>query len=336
MSIAIGINGFGRIGRSIFRIASGREDIEVRGINDLAAPGDLAYLLQYDSVHGRFGTSVRAEDDAIFVDGQRVPFSRTRNPSEVPWGEWGVDVVIEATGALTKREQAAGHLAGGAKRVLISAPAKGPDATFVMGVNHESYDPAKHQVVSNASCTTNCLAPVAKVLEDSFGVASLLITTVHAYTVSQGLLDVPDSKDRRRGRAAALSIIPTSTGAAKATAQVIPSLAGKLDGLAMRVPVPDGSLTDIVATLERDASVDEVLAALRRAAEGPMAGVLGVSDDELVSVDIVGDPRSSIVDAASTMAVGPRMVKVLSWYDNEWGYANRCVDMAAYIGGREP
>ena len=331
MTTRIGINGFGRIGRSVFRIASARDDVEVVGINDLADPANLAYLLQHDSVHRRFGASVRGEDGALVVDDRRVPFTQTRNPAEVPWGEYGVDVVIEATGVMTKREAAAGHLAGGAKRVIVSAPGKGVDATFVMGVNHDSYDPAKHTVVSNASCTTNCLAPVAKVLEDSFGVVSIFMTTVHAYTISQGILDGPEAKDYRRGRAAAVSIIPTSTGAAKATAEVIPSLAGKMDGMALRVPVPDGSITDIVANLAKDVTIDAVHEALRAAASGPMAGFLAVSDDQLVSADIVGDPHSSIVDSLSTMAIGPRTIKLLSWYDNEWGYANRCVDLAVHI-----
>ena len=335
MTTRIGINGFGRIGRSVFRIVHGRDDIEVVGINDLGDPANLGYLLEFDSVHRRFGRSVRAEEGALIVDDKRIPFTQTRDPAQVPWGKYGADIVIEATGVLVKREQAAGHLAGGAKRVIISAPAKGPDATFVMGVNHLDYDPSKHQVVSNASCTTNCLAPVAKVLEDSFGVESILITTVHAYTISQAILDAPDAKDYRRGRAAAVSIIPSSTGAAKATAEVIPSLAGKMDGMALRVPVPDGSITDIVANLKKDASIDDVHKALREAAAGPMKGFLAVSDRELVSADIVGDPHSSIVDSLSTMSIGPRTVKVLSWYDNEWGYANRCVDLAAFMGSRE-
>jgi len=333
--IRIGINGFGRIGRSVLRIAEGRDDIEVVGINDLADSDDLGYLLSYDSVHGRFGRKVSAEPDALIVEGRRIPFSQTRNPAEIPWGKWGADIVIEATGMLTKREQAAGHLAGGAKRVMISAPAKGPDATFVYGVNHTSYDPSKHQVVSNASCTTNCLAPVAKVLEDEFGVEFIFITTIHAYTATQGLLDMPTAKDRRRGRAAAVSIIPASTGAAKATAEVIPSLAGKMDGMALRVPVPDGSITDIVATLKRSTSVAEIHAVLRKHAESDMAGVLAVATDELVSADIVGDPHSSIVDSTSTMMLGDRTVKILSWYDNEWGYATRCVDLAVFMGANE-
>ena len=340
MTTRIGINGFGRIGRSIYRIVSARTDVEVVGINDLADPESLGYLLEYDSVHRHFGRSVRAEANALIVSkpggGEtRVPFSQTRNPAEVPWREWGADIVIEATGALTTREQAAAHLAGGAKRVVISAPAKGPDATFVLGVNHLSYDPSKHQVVSNASCTTNSLAPVAKVLEDSFGIETLLITTVHAYTISQAILDQPDRKDPRRGRAAALSIVPAETGAARATAEVIPSLKGKMDGMALRVPVPDGSITDIVANLAKDVTVDSVHEALRAAAAGPMKGVLHVSDAALVSADIIGNPYSAIVDAQSTMTMGKRTVKVLSWYDNEWGYANRCVDLAVYMAGRE-
>jgi glyceraldehyde 3-phosphate dehydrogenase len=334
MTTRIGINGFGRIGRSLFRIVSDRTDVEVVGINDLADPQSLAYLLEYDSVHRRYKRSVRAEADAIVVDDQRVPFSQTRNPAEIPWREWGADIVIEATGVFTGRDQAAAHLEAGAKRVIISAPAKGPDATFVMGVNHESYDPSKHQIVSNASCTTNCLAPVAKVLEDSFGVESIFITTVHAYTISQAILDMPDRKDPRRGRAAAVSIVPASTGAAKATAEVIPSLKGKMDGMALRVPVPNGSITDIVANLGKDVTVESVHAALRAAADGPMKGFLALTDAPLVSADIIGDPHSSIVDTQSTMTIGPRTVKLLSWYDNEWGYAVRCVDLAAYMGSR--
>ena len=328
MTTRIGINGFGRIGRSVYRIASAREDVEVVGINDLADPDNLAYLLEFDSVHRRFGHSCRAEDGALIVGDKRVPFTQTRNPAEIPWGDYGVDVVIEATGVMTQRDRAAAHLEGGAKKVLVSAPGKEVDGTFVMGVNHTDYDSAKHTVISNASCTTNCLAPVAKVLEDSFGVESLFITTVHAYTISQGILDGPSGKDYRRGRAAAVSIIPTSTGAAKATAKVIPSLAGKLDGMALRVPVPDGSVTDIVANLAKDTNLDEIYAALREAAAGPMAGVLDVNGHPMVSTDIIGNP---VVDTRSGMAIGPRTFKLLSWYDNEWGYANRCVDMALHM-----
>jgi glyceraldehyde 3-phosphate dehydrogenase len=334
MTTRIGINGFGRIGRSVLRIAQGRDDVEIVGINDLGDPKNLGYLLEFDSVHRRFKASVHAEDGALSIDGRRIPFTQIRNPAQIPWSQYGADIVIEATGALVKREQAAGHLEGGAKRVVISAPAGSPDATFVMGVNHLDYDPAKHHVVSNASCTTNCLAPVAKVLEDSFGVVSILITTVHAYTINQAILDAPDAKDYRRGRAAAVSIVPSTTGAAKATAEVIPSLKGKMDGIALRVPVPDGSITDIVATLSRDITIDEIHQALRAAADGPMKGFLAVSDRELVSADIVGDPHSSIVDSLLTMKMGPRTVKILSWYDNEWGYASRCVDLAAFLGTR--
>lgn len=333
MTVRIGINGFGRIGRSVYRIASTRDDVEVVGINDLADPSNLAYLLEFDSVHRRFGHHARAVEGALEIGDARVPFTQIRNPAQIPWGEYGVDVVIEATGVMTQRSKAAAHLDGGAKRVLISAPGKEVDGTFVMGVNHLDYDAAKQTVISNASCTTNCLAPVAKVLEDSFGVETLFITTVHAYTISQGILDGPSSKDYRRGRAAAVSIIPTSTGAAKATAKVIPSLAGKLDGMALRVPVPDGSVTDIVANLGKDVTIDAVHDALRAAASGPMAGVLSVSDQPLVSADIVGNPHSSIIDSLSTMQLGPRTLKLLSWYDNEWGYANRCVDMAKHMVG---
>jgi len=284
-------------------------------------------------VHGRFDRSVEARDDAFVVDGNTVPYFCDRAPSELPWGELGCDIVIEASGVMTKRDKAAGHLAGGARLVVISAPAKDGDGMFVMGVNGDDFDPARHEVISLASCTTNCLAPVAKVLLDSFGVDNIVATSVHAYTGAQAILDRPAGK-RRRGRAGAVSIIPTTTGAAVATGIVIPELAGKLDGIALRVPVPDGSITDIVARLDRPATADEVNAALRSAAEGAMKGVLEVSDDELVSADIIGNPHSSIVDARSTMMVGDRTVKVLSWYDNEMGYAHRLVDFALFAAGR--
>ena len=332
-ALKIGINGFGRIGRAVLRIVAGREDIEVAGVHDLADAGDLAYLLRYDSVHGRFGRAVESRDDAFVIDGNTVPYFRHKAPSELPWGELGCDIVIEASGVMTKRASAAGHLEGGAKLVVISAPAKDGDGMFVLGVNGDEFDASKHQVISLASCTTNCLAPVAKVLLDAFGVENIVATTVHAYTGAQAILDRPARK-RRRGRAGAMSIIPTTTGAAVATGIVIPELAGKLDGIALRVPVPDGSITDIVARLEKPATVDEVNAALRQAADGPMKGFLEVSDDELVSADIIGNPHSSIVDARSTMLVGDRTVKILSWYDNEWGYANRLVDFALFAAAR--
>ncbi|MDY7092539.1 MAG: type I glyceraldehyde-3-phosphate dehydrogenase [Acidobacteriota bacterium] len=325
--LRIGINGFGRIGRCAFKQALATEGIEVVGINDLADKDDLAYLLKYDSVHGWYPRKVETDERGFVIDGKSIPYFSSREPAGIPWGEVGAQVVLEATGLFKSREKAAGHIEGGAQRVIVSAPSGDTDGTFVLGVNEGQYDPAQHRVVSMASCTTNCLAPVAKVLHESFGIERLMITTVHAYTSSQALMDTPKSK-RRRGRAAAVSMIPTTTGAAKATELVLPELEGRMDGMAVRVPVPDGSLTDIVATLEQAATVETVHRALEAAAEGPMKGVLRVSDEALVSRDIIGDPHSSIIDAESTMVLGERMVKVLSWYDNEWGYSSRLVDFA--------
>ncbi|HSJ28947.1 MAG TPA: type I glyceraldehyde-3-phosphate dehydrogenase [Acidimicrobiia bacterium] len=328
MTTRIGINGFGRIGRCTFKqlVADGR--FEVVAINDLAPLDELAYLLKYDSVHGWYPRKVSVDDGVLVVDEHRVGFSSERDPSKLPWD--GVDVVIEATGALRSREAAGGHLQAGARRVIISAPSDDVDATLVLGVNEETFDPEHHFLISNASCTTNCLAPVAKVLQDSFGIEHLMMSTIHAYTSSQSLMDQPTRK-RRRGRAAALSIVPTTTGAAKATALVIPELAGRVDGMAFRVPVENGSVVDLTATLQRDVTTDEVHGVLEEAAAGRMRGVLRVTDEALVSRDIIGDPHSSIVDSESTMILAGNVVKIVSWYDNEWGYSARLVDMAAHV-----
>jgi glyceraldehyde 3-phosphate dehydrogenase len=331
MVCRVGINGFGRIGRMVLRRTLTLPDIEVVAINDLAHIGDLTYLLKYDSVHGLFPGEVSHDDHTILVGGRTIQFSSEKEAAKIPWGRAGVDVVIESTGAFRGRKDAAGHLQGGARKVLISAPSDDVDVTIVPGVNDGHYDPARHQILSMASCTTNSLAPVAKVLHEHFGIARLLITTVHAYTASQSIMDKPTRK-RRRGRAGALSMIPTSTGAAQATALVLPELAGKVDGMAIRVPVPDGSVTDIVAQLERSASANEINARLREAAAcPPLQGILAVSDDELVSVDIIGNPHSSIVDAPSTMVLGGTMAKVLAWYDNEWGYACRLAELVGRL-----
>jgi glyceraldehyde 3-phosphate dehydrogenase len=335
--VRIGINGFGRIGRCALKhaLSDPEKRFRIVGINDLADLGDLAYLLKYDSVHGWYPPKVQREEGALIVNGERIAFSSHRNPAEIPWGDLGADVVLEATGVFRDREKAALHLDGGAKRVIISAPSANADKTFVLGVNGDQYDPDQHQVVSMASCTTNCLAPVAKVLHESFGVEHLMITTIHAYTSSQTLTDTPMRK-RRRGRAAAVSIIPTTTGAAKATALVLPELAGRMDGMAMRVPVPDGSITDIVATLKTDVTAESVNATLKAASqEAPLKGVLRVTSQALVSRDILGDYHSSIVDAESTMVLRDRVVKVLSWYDNEWGYSARLIDFAGLMAEKE-
>lgn len=334
MAIRVGINGFGRIGRNFLRAAKERPtDVEIVAVNDLADPGTLAHLLRYDSVHGRFAGTVEVGDDSIVVDGREITITSERNPGDLPWKDFGVDVVVESTGLFTGRDKAAQHLEAGARKVIISAPAKEEDVTVVMGVNEGDYDPSAHHVISNASCTTNCIVPLAKVLDDSFGgIQQGFMTTVHAYTNDQGSHDQPH-KDLRRARAAALSIIPTTTGAAKAAALSLPQLKGRLDGMALRVPVPDGSLTDLVAVLGREVTVDEVNEAFRAAAEGPMAGILEFTTDPIVSTDIVGNPHSCIVDGLSTMANGS-MVKALGWYDNEWGYACRLLDLTAYVGER--
>ena len=331
MTCRIGINGFGRIGRMVLRHALTMADIEVVAINDRANLGDLAYLLTYDSVHGHFPGEVTHEAQALLVNGKALQFSSETDPAKIPWGQAGVDVVIESTGAFRGRKDASGHLQAGAHKVLISAPSDDVDVTLVPGVNDAQYERTRHHVISMASCTTNSLAPVAKVLQDQFGIEHLFITTVHAYTASQAILDKP-TRHRRRGRAGAVSMIPTTTGAAKATALVLPALAGKMDGMAIRVPVPDGSVTDIVAELATSTSVDDINACLRDAAQRPpLRGILAVSDDELVSVDIIGNPHSAIVDAPSTMVLNGTMAKVLSWYDNEWGYACRLAELAGCL-----
>ncbi|MGM0574400.1 MAG: type I glyceraldehyde-3-phosphate dehydrogenase [Myxococcota bacterium] len=327
----IAINGFGRIGRLALRSALGRDDLEVVAVNDLQDREALAYLFEHDSVHGRFPGDVSLRDDELVIDGRSVRFSSQRDPRECPWDELGVDLVLESTGVFTERDKAAMHLDGGAKRVLISAPGKGVDGTFCLGVNEEDFDPAEHAVVSNASCTTNCVAPPLKALHDAFTVTGGVLNTVHAYTMGQGLLDKPSSK-LRRGRAAAINLVPTSTGAAKAVGLVIPDLKGKLDGLAIRTPNPTGSIADLTLTFEDSPSTDELHAVLEAYAE-KYPDILAFSDEELVSTDIIGDPHSSIVDSKMTMKVG-NLYKVLSWYDNEAGYATRLVDMAAYIGAK--
>ncbi|WTW94326.1 type I glyceraldehyde-3-phosphate dehydrogenase [Streptomycetaceae bacterium NBC_01309] len=333
MTIRVGINGFGRIGRNFFRavLASGA-DVEIVGVNDLTDNATLVHLLKYDSILGRLGHEVTHTDDSITVGGKTFKTLAERDPAALPWGELGADIVIESTGRFTNASDAVKHVQAGAKKVIISAPAKGEDITIVMGVNHEKYDAAKHNVLSNASCTTNCVAPMAKVLLENFGVAKGLMTTVHAYTNDQVILDFPHS-DLRRARGAATNIIPTSTGAAKATALVLPELSGKLDGIAMRVPVPTGSVTDLVVELEREVTRDEVNAAFQKAAQGELKGILSYTEDEIVSSDIVTDPSSCTFDSGLTMAQG-KQVKIVGWYDNEWGYSNRLVDLVKYVGAQ--
>ena len=331
MSVRVGINGFGRIGRNVFRAATlGETDVEIVAVNDITDTGTLAHLLDYDSVFGRYPGHVHAHDDHLHVDDTEIRVFAERDPANLPWGDLGVDVVIESTGFFTERSKAAAHLDGGAKKVIISAPAKGPDITVCIGVNDHEYDPAAHHVISNASCTTNCLAPLAKVLMDSFGVEHGFMTTCHAYTGDQRLLDAPHS-DLRRARSAALSIIPTSTGAARAIGEVLPAMKGKLDGIALRVPTPDGSVVDLTVEVSRDTTTEEVNAAFLAASEdGPLAGILGYTEDPIVSRDIVGDPRSSLLDASLTMVRGTT-VKLISWYDNEWAYSCRVVDLAERV-----
>jgi glyceraldehyde 3-phosphate dehydrogenase len=324
----VGINGFGRIGRQVFRILHSR-GVEVALINDLTDNKTLAHLLKYDSIYGRFPGEVAYDDQYLYVDGKAIRATAVKDPKEIPWAEAGVGVVIESTGVFTDADKAKAHLEGGAKKVIITAPAKGEDITIVMGVNHEAYDPSQHHIISNASCTTNSLAPVMKVLEEAFGVEKALMTTVHSYTNDQRVLDLPH-KDLRRARAAAINIIPTTTGAAKATALVLPSLKGRFDGMALRVPTATGSISDITALLKREVTAEEVNAALKAAAEGPLKGILAYTEDEIVLQDIVMDPHSSIVDAKLTKALG-NMVKVFAWYDNEWGYSNRVADLVELV-----
>jgi len=326
MAVRVGINGFGRIGRNIMRAALGDSNIDFVAVNDLTDAATLAHLLKYDSVLGNLEAAVEAKGDAISVSGDQFKVLSVRDPAQLPWKDLGVDVVFESTGLFTKRDDAAKHVTAGAKRVVITAPAKGPDVTVVLGVNDDQYDPAKHQIISNASCTTNCLAPVAKIIHQSFGIRKGWMTTIHSYTNDQQLLDLPH-KDLRRARAAALSMIPTTTGAAAAVGEVLPELKGKLDGFAMRVPTPNVSVVDLAAVLDKRTSGDEVNAALKAAAEGPLKGILEYSVAPLVSIDFKGNPRSSILDAAYTKVMDGDFVKVLSWYDNEWGYSNRCVDL---------
>jgi glyceraldehyde 3-phosphate dehydrogenase len=326
MPVKVGINGFGRIGRNIMRAALGDSSIDFVAVNDLTSAHTLAHLLKYDSVLGNLHAHVDANQDTISVDGDGFKVLSVRDPAQLPWKDLGVDVVFESTGLFTNREAAAKHITAGAKKVIITAPAKGPDITLVLGVNDDKYDASKHQIISNASCTTNCLAPLAKVIHQTFGIKKAWMTTIHSYTNDQQLLDLPH-KDLRRARAAALSMIPTTTGAAVAVGEVLPELKGKLDGFSMRVPTPNVSVVDLAALLDRKTTGDEVNAALLSAASGPLKGILSYSTDELVSIDFKGNPNSSIVDAAYTKVMDGDFVKVLSWYDNEWGYSNRCVDL---------
>jgi len=328
--VKVGINGFGRIGRLVFRAALNNPDIEIVAVNDLTDVKTLAHLLKYDTTHGTLNAKVEVGEDSIIVNGRPVRVFAERDPGKLPWADVGVEIVVESTGIFTKREKAALHLNGGAKKVIISAPATDEDITIVLGVNEDKYDPAKHTIISNASCTTNCLAPMAKVLHEKFGIVKGLMTTVHSYTNDQPVLDLPH-KDLRRTRAAAQNIVPTTTGAAKAVGLVLPELKGKLTGLAFRVPTPDVSVTDLVAELARDVTVEEVNAAFKEAAEGSLKGILAYSEEPLVSSDYIGSTVSSTIDALSTMVMGGNLVKVVSWYDNEWGYSNRVVDLAVYI-----
>jgi glyceraldehyde 3-phosphate dehydrogenase len=333
MAVKVGINGFGRIGRNVFRAAQAAgADLEFVAVNDLVDTATMANLLKYDSILGRFPGEVEVSDGGLSIDGKELKVLSERDPAALPWGDLGVDVVIESTGFFTKREDAAKHLDAGAKKVIISAPATEPDVTVALGVNFDSaYDAASHDVISNASCTTNCLAPLAKVLHEAFGIEQGLMTTIHAYTADQRLQDMPH-KDPRRSRAAALNLIPTTTGAAKAVGLVLPEVNGKLNGFSMRAPVPTGSAVDLVFTTPEPLDVDKINAALKAAADGPLKGILAYTEDPIVSTDIVGDPHSSIVDAQSTMVIGDgRMAKVISWYDNEWGYSNRCVELAGKV-----
>jgi glyceraldehyde 3-phosphate dehydrogenase len=333
MTLKIAINGFGRIGRLVLRAAINNSNIEFVGINDLVPPENLAYLLKYDSTHGRFPGTVEYEGDGINVNGRHIPCMAIRNPTELPWQELGVDYVIESTGLFTNQEGADMHLQAGAKRVIISAPTKSPDQvpTFLVGVNHETFNPESDRIVSNASCTTNCLAPVAKVIQDNFGLAEGLMTTIHAATATQQTVDAPSPKDMRSGRGAGQNIIPASTGAAKAVALVLPELAGKLTGMALRVPTPDVSVVDLTFRTERPTSYDEICAAMKKASQNGLTGILGYTEDPVVSCDFVTDPRSSIFDAKAGMQLNDQFFKIITWYDNEWGYSNRVVDLVKFM-----
>jgi glyceraldehyde 3-phosphate dehydrogenase len=333
MTTRIAINGFGRIGRNLLRAIRKYDlDVQVVAVNDLTDPVTLGHLTKYDSVHGRFPGEVRVEGASIVIDGTPIAVLSERDPAALPWGDLGVDVVVESTGFFTERDKAAKHLEAGARKVIISAPAKNEDITIVMGANEGDYDPQQHHVISNASCTTNSVVPMAKVLHESFGIAQGLMTTVHAYTGDQRIHDAPH-EDLRRARAAAVSIIPTTTGAAKAAALALPELKGRLDGMALRVPIPDGSVTDLTLLLEREVTVAEINAAMRAAAEGPLKGILEYCEDPIVSIDVVGNPHSCVFDSLATMASG-RLVKVLGWYDNEWGYSVRLAQLTALVAGR--
>jgi glyceraldehyde 3-phosphate dehydrogenase len=336
MAIRVAINGFGRIGRQVVRAAKEQKlaDIDFVAVNDLTDTKTLAHLFKYDSVHGTYAGRVDAGDGSICIDGDDLRVLSEKDPAALPWRDLGVDVVLESTGRFTSAPEARKHITGGAKKVIISAPAKGEDITIVMGVNHDKYDPAKHSIISNASCTTNCLVPMVKVVRDAFGFVRGSMTTIHSYTNDQNILDLPH-KDLRRARAAAVSMIPTTTGAAKATSLVIPEVKGKIDGMSIRVPTPDVSLTDLVAVVEKPTTIEAVNDAFRRAAaEGPLKGILTVSDEELVSADYIGNPYSCIVDAESTNVIDGTLVKVAGWYDNEWGYSSRCVDLLRFVGER--
>lgn len=330
MTTKVGINGFGRIGRNVFRAALNNSEVQIVAVNDLTDVKTLAHLLKYDTTHGKLDATVEAGEGELIVNGRSIKVFAERDPGNLPWASVGAEIVIESTGIFTAKEKASLHLKGGAKKVIISAPASDEDITIVLGVNEDKYDPAAHTIISNASCTTNCLAPFAKVINDSFGIVKGMMTTVHSYTNDQSVLDVPH-KDLRRARAAAENIIPSSTGAAKAIGLVLPELKGKLNGMAMRVPTPNVSVTDLVVELKVNVTVDEVNTALKQASEGPLKGILNYTEDALVSSDFNGDPASSTIDALSTMVVGDNMLKVVSWYDNEWGYSNRVVDLVAFI-----
>ena len=331
MAVKVGINGFGRIGRNIFRAAhESGADLEFVAVNDLIDAEMIAHLLKYDSILGRFPGEIEVTDGGVSVDGAEMRVINEKDPAALPWGDLGVEVVIESTGLFTDREGASKHLEAGAKKVIISAPANEPDITVVLGVNFDSYDPEKHNIISNASCTTNCLAPVAKVLNDAVGIERGLMTTIHAYTADQRLQDMPH-KDKRRARAAAVNLIPTSTGAAKAIGLVMPDLQGKLNGVSVRAPVITGSLVDLVCDVSRETSAEEINAAMKEAAEGPLSGILRYTEDPIVSTDVVTDPHSSVFDAEQTAVVDGKFVKVFSWYDNEWGYSNRCVELAEKV-----
>jgi len=335
MTIRVGINGFGRIGRQIVRAAKeqGHSEIDFVAVNDLTDTRTLAHLFKYDSVHRTYGGVVTHSDGCISVDGDEIRVLSERDPAALPWRDLGVDIVVESTGRFTRAEDARKHLAGGARKVIISAPAKGEDLTVVMGVNHDRYDAARHHIISNASCTTNCLVPMVKVVRDNFGFVRGSMVTIHSYTNDQNILDLPH-KDLRRARAAAMSIIPTTTGAAKATSLVIPEVKGKIDGIAIRVPTPDVSFTDLAVVVDKPVTVEQINAAFKAAADGPMSGILQYTEEELVSSDFIGNPHSCILDAKSTNVVDGLLVKVSGWYDNEWGYASRCVDLLRYIGAR--